>query len=196
MQRITELDTPAGNFEQFGSGFTYAEPLTYEDGEGNEVNYVETNDGPFHVDGNEEVHFATEDEIQEGTNGPVNNFFWVMSDNLDQFVDRDDFVLDAEKLRGLNIALISSEDRLGLAFTGGGMDLNWQMAAAFVRLGYYPPPRLRLANLEYGIGQLGHDEAIRVAEARLYEMQRQRRILDGDIESLSSQMHQVEARVR
>lgn len=47
----------------------------------------------------------------------------------------------AEKIADLPLCIVRFEDdeSYALALTGGGMDLSWEIAEAFMRLGYLPP---------------------------------------------------------
>lgn len=46
----------------------------------------------------------------------------------------------ARAIAHLPLCVVEFEDgRTGLALTGGGMDLSWEICEAFVRLGYWPP---------------------------------------------------------
>ena len=71
---------------------------------------------------------------------------------------------DADKLDGLCITLLRNvrEDACYLALTGGGMDLSWDIATAYVRLGLIPPATLRLPRFS-GMGW--SEERRRVVEA-------------------------------
>lgn len=48
---------------------------------------------------------------------------------------------DVKKLAGLPVCVVhlQKEDEWGLALTGGGMDLSWEICEAYMRLGYLPP---------------------------------------------------------
>lgn len=46
----------------------------------------------------------------------------------------------ARKIAHLPLCVVQFEDeRTGLALTGGGMDLSWEICEAFIALGYWPP---------------------------------------------------------
>jgi hypothetical protein len=45
----------------------------------------------------------------------------------------------AAKLGSGSLCVVEVGGRFGLALTGGGMDLSWEIADAFVRLGLLPP---------------------------------------------------------
>lgn len=70
--------------------------------------------------------------------GPMMNTFWP----LPAVEDAEEM---AEALVGLPVCLVNigvgpeDEDEWGLALTGGGMDLSWELAEAYMRCGYLPP---------------------------------------------------------
>ena len=64
--------------------------------------------------------------------GPAMNYWYPV-----RIDDCDDA---ARKIAHLPLCVVEfSDGRTGLALTGGGMDLSWEICAAFVALGYYPP---------------------------------------------------------
>lgn len=52
---------------------------------------------------------------------------------------RDDMEDAARKIRCLPLCVVEVNGDRGLALTGGGMDLSWEICEAFMRLGYLPP---------------------------------------------------------
>jgi hypothetical protein len=47
---------------------------------------------------------------------------------------------DAQAIINLPLCLVNLETgEYGLALTGGGMDLSWEICEAYIRLGYLPP---------------------------------------------------------
>ncbi len=83
----------------------------------------------------------TEDSASQELDGwyPMMNYYYPLPNAID----------DADKVRetlqGLPLTLVyfneteDSEAIYALALTGGGMDLTWEIAEAYIRLGYYPP---------------------------------------------------------
>lgn len=70
----------------------------------------------------------------DGCEGPMMNYFYpVPTDVLDQS--------DAAKIADLPLCVIVLHDteEVGLALTGGGMDLSWEICEAYMRLGFLPP---------------------------------------------------------
>jgi hypothetical protein len=47
----------------------------------------------------------------------------------------------AGKLVGLSLCVVDVDGTMGLALTGGGMDMTWSIVAAYVALGALPPYR-------------------------------------------------------
>ena len=80
--------------------------------------------------------------------GPMMNTFWPLpafSSGGKTFADPDD---TAKTLARLPVCLVNigvgpeDEDEWGLALTGGGMDLSWELAEAYMLCGYLPPLEL------------------------------------------------------
>lgn len=73
--------------------------------------------------------------------GPMTNYLWP----LDVF----DITAEecAERIVDLPLCIVTDNDGdiVGMALTGGGMDLSWEIAEAYMRLGCYPPAMIRLA---------------------------------------------------
>lgn len=96
------------------------------------------------------------DTEQEGNEGPMMNYWYPLPDPVD-----DD---DLMKLDGLPLTYVvidpSTDPKYGLALTGGGMDLSWEICEAFMALGYLPP--LHFCNLPAmaGRGTSARDKAI------------------------------------
>lgn len=84
-------------------------------------------------------------EYESDSDAPMMNYFYPLSE---YGISED----DAVKLEGLSLCLVrfhesygdhyDSDDSLpeyALALTGGGMDLSWDIAEGYMRLGYMPP---------------------------------------------------------
>lgn len=80
-----------------------------------------------------------EGSAQSGAEGPMMNYFWPVHNrgNLEEM---------AVSIADLPLCVVEFEDsgEIGLALTGGGMDLSWEIAEAYIRLGYRPPVSLDL----------------------------------------------------
>ena len=62
--------------------------------------------------------------------GPMMNYFYPLP-NLDES--------DAAKLVDTCLCVVAVGDETGLALTGGGMDLTWEIAEAYMLIGHLPP---------------------------------------------------------
>ena len=76
-------------------------------------------------------------EIEEHAEGPMMNAFWPCPWAGDGFAV-------AEAIAHLNLVPVEIGSERGLMFTGGGMDFSWEIAEAYVVLGFYPPASLDL----------------------------------------------------
>lgn len=132
---------------------------------------------------NEECEYA--DQQVKTLEGPMMSSYW-------PFDPLTDFEPDeaAKLIVDLPLCIVQiNEDEYGLALTGGGMDLSWEITEAFTRIGMLPPTDLRLPVMadkywnertEYIIGAM--ERAHRGALARLqHEM---------------DELHHVEAQLR
>ena len=63
--------------------------------------------------------------------GPMMNYYYP--------VDIDDMYEAAKAIIDLPLCVVEVDDNTGLALTGGGMDLSWDICDAFIQLGYLPP---------------------------------------------------------
>lgn len=69
--------------------------------------------------------------------GPMMNTFYPLPDRGEYLGTLDDV---AEKLAGLPLCAVEMADgEIGMALTGGGMDLTWEIVAGYMALGYLPP---------------------------------------------------------
>jgi len=100
----------------------------------------------------EEVQvFPTHKKAEEEQEYPMMNYLWRLGDFYDRQVadGRRDPREDGKKLDGLPTVLVHILDMgHGIALTGGGMDLSWEIAESYIRLGYLPPFKVaKLPNL-------------------------------------------------
>lgn len=78
---------------------------------------------------------------QYGAEGPMMNYWYPIEETREygRFAHNTfDPVAAAAKLDG-PLCLVLVDDEYGLALTGGGMDLSWEICDAFVQLGKCPP---------------------------------------------------------
>ena len=73
--------------------------------------------------------------------GPMMNFFYPLPSGAH----------DPAALAYLPVCLVTLNDEPGLALTGGGMDLSWEICEAYMRLGYLPP--VHFADLPHMAGK-------------------------------------------
>jgi len=65
------------------------------------------------------------------TEGPMMNYWYPC--------DIDDTERAAKRIVDLPLCVVIVDGKTGLALTGGGMDLSWEICEAFMRLGFLPP---------------------------------------------------------
>jgi hypothetical protein len=84
-----------------------------------------------------EQHGQEIDPYEDDGGRPVMNYHYPLPDTTLRVGDE---YAAAEAIRDLPLCLVRFGDgSLSLALTGGGMDLSWEIAEAFTRLGYLPP---------------------------------------------------------
>jgi hypothetical protein len=83
----------------------------------------------------EECECHGQDSRDLGEEGPMMNYFYPLPDY------RGNVASDAKKIAGVPLCMVRLEDtdEYGLALTGGGMDLSWEICEAYMLLGFYPP---------------------------------------------------------
>lgn len=103
------------------------------------------------------------------TDGPLMSTFWPLPDGAWDHDPKG----EAMKLAGLPLCLVRLDGTAewGLALTGGGMNLSWEIAEAYIRLGLLPPEHIELPVMaDRGKGHL--DRSIIAAMARAYQVAR------------------------
>lgn len=98
----------------YGETWDFAESERGEDGETILVN-VAGDDGSFE--------------------GPMMSYYYPLEDTLRDMTEAAKCLVDLP----LCVVHFNESDTYGLALTGGGMDLSWEICEAFMRLGYLPP---------------------------------------------------------
>jgi len=106
----------------------------------------------------------------------------------------------ARRIKHLPLVLVQfdgDDDQWGLALTGGGMDMAWEICEAFMRLGLLPPTHFELPAM-CGRGSSSTDRWILRAYRRACRIQRQwlkRRIeRTGDVERFAREENDRHAR--
>ena len=111
----------------------------------------------------EEHHRTVEDVDCDGylcSEGPMMNYYYPLPG----------FKMDVEeaakKIANLPLCIVyfHETEEYALALTGGGMDLSWEICAAFIELGYHPPVHFRLPEFAGG-PNIGVERAKRVIAA-------------------------------
>jgi hypothetical protein len=90
--------------------------------------------------------------------GPMMNYFYP--------VDLDDTEDAARKLADTCLCVVEVNGQTGLALTGGGMDLSWEICAAFIALDFLPP--LHFCDLPGMAGRPRHAKDRRTVAACLH----------------------------
>lgn len=98
--------------------------------------------GEIDLTNEEKTGYYDFDDMQI-SNVPMMNYLYPLY-HMDSF-DAD----DAKKINHLPLCIVyfTESEEYGLALTGGGMDLSWQICEAHIRLGYYPPVHFRLPRM-------------------------------------------------
>jgi hypothetical protein len=94
-----------------------------------------------------------------GSAGPMMNYWYP----VDSITDDDDAVSAAVAIRDLPLCVVRVGNDYGMALTGGGMDLSWDICAAYVATGNLPPAHF--ADLPSFAG--GHGERPEIAAAMI-----------------------------
>lgn len=109
-----------------------------------------------------------------GSQGPMMNYFYPLP-------DFDGSHNSALVLADLPLCLVSlrddgsqGEEQWGLALTGGGMDLSWEICAAYIALGYFPPVHFCDLPQMAGRGQSAKDRRIIAACRKSLQARKQR----------------------
>jgi hypothetical protein len=86
-----------------------------------------------------ELHLGAYDyDAMIDDNQPMMNYFYPLPDESRYGGALDKY--DAQAIINLPLCLVNLETgEYGLALTGGGMDLSWEICEAYIRLGYLPP---------------------------------------------------------
>lgn len=74
------------------------------------------------------------DIIEASAEGPMMNYWYPVD-----VIDESNAAEAAYILRNLPLVVVMVDDQWGIALSGGGMDLTWEIAAAYCALGMLPP---------------------------------------------------------
>lgn len=75
---------------------------------------------------------------QWGSEGPMMNYWYSIEEDADRYSSFDP-IAAAVAVADLPVCIVEVDGAYGLALTGGGMDLSWEICAAFIALGKLPP---------------------------------------------------------
>lgn len=123
----------------------------------------------------EEGDFEMPDELSylgDVVGGPIMNGYWPLGYDLAPLGTSPRFV--AAKLVDMPVCLVQVDGLYGIALTGGGMDLSWELANSAIVAGFMPWLGLEIhqgspdSTWAYGIGQIGKARAARVRAALRY----------------------------
>jgi hypothetical protein len=119
----------------------------------------------------------------EQPEGPMMNYWWPLGHDLRLGDPRN----TAAVIAGLNTCVVEVDGVYGIALTGGGMDLSWDLALSAVLAGYYPWSGLGLrqgspsSTWRYGVGEIGSAGARRVRAAMRHRLKADRRRIEAQM---------------
>jgi len=72
---------------------------------------------------------------------PMINYFYPLPEfeRVMRWKGWDETEVAKELMRTVPLCLVYQDGKYGLALTGGGMDLSWEICEAYIRCGYLPP---------------------------------------------------------
>ena len=138
--------------------------------------YLEAIDVEDEDDARDTFASLTEVEpVMHGAEGPMVNYFYPLMGIENEPVEA------AAKLGHLPLCVVQLADgRTGLALTGGGMDLSWEICEAFIRLGYLPPTHFAMLPGMADRGTSDRDRVIVAACRRSFAVAAERAQRDLD----------------
>lgn len=107
---------------------------------------------------------GSECEGYVNSEGPMMNYRWLVEEGHDLRMSDEEA---AAAIASLPLCIVKMDGDVYLALTGGGMDLSWEIAEAYIRLGYLPPVALDLPRMA-GRGDSRRDRHILAAMNRSY----------------------------
>jgi hypothetical protein len=107
-------------------------------------------------------------------------------------VDIRDCVDAAKEISHLPLCVVEKEDgTTGLALTGGGMDLSWEICDAFISLGFLPP--VHFCRLPYMVGWEHDPRSTRILEACLESAEVAARRAEGKAGQCREMLSKIQA---
>lgn len=100
---------------------------------------------------------------------------------------------DARELENLPVCIVEIDGKQALALTGGGMDLSWEIAEAYIRLGFYPPAHIRLPNMA---DKKADPNTRTTMQAMAYSYAGMRARSEGDCKSLTRLANEIGVKIK
>jgi hypothetical protein len=125
-----------------------------------------------------EEEFEAVFDAESYSQGPMMNYWYPLDTPGDE-------VSDAARIAHLPLALVTIDGNSGLALTGGGMDMSWQICEAFILLGYLPPAVFAELPAMAGWGESTRHKLIIAACKRTFRFQMSQALYS--LERLSTQ---------
>lgn len=129
-----------------------------------ECHAVYVGEGPVECENTDCERFN--EEVGSGDDGPMMNYWYPLP-----FDPSDSAIAE---LANLPLCVVYIDDAPGLALTGGGMDLSWEICEAFMRLGCLPPLHFSALPAICGRGVSKGDKVIAKACERSADMSLER----------------------
>lgn len=127
-----------------------------------------------------EYREATSFPLQERAEGPMMSYVYDLpGPSFQSHYTQKDLRQMATAIASLPLCVVELPEELhgteyGLALTAGGMDLTWEIAEAYIRLGYYPPVEFTQLPDMAGRGDSKDDQLIVDACRKTLEMAKER----------------------
>jgi hypothetical protein len=109
-----------------------------------------------------EYEFDSIFDVDPSTDGPMMSYWYPFDMNPH------DLMSAALLLTNLPLAAVEVHGQKGLALTGGGEDLTWEICEAFIRLGWLPPAHFAMLPGVSGRGESARDKVIIAACKRTF----------------------------
>lgn len=163
---LTVKDGLLAHDEEDGETFDHQPVIELEDDDAERSYYQGVEDGQvvFLVAGSSPTVDFLGHEAYLGE-GPMMNYFYPC-----EVPDPVEAALTLAR-HHLPLCVVETQAGVGLALTGGGMDLSWEICEAYMRLGYVPPSGIELPRMA---GKQANETNLDIVAAmrRSYEAQR------------------------
>lgn len=78
-------------------------------------------------------------EHNESCEGPMMNYYYPLGSYMDRHLDPEEAAVQLHRHGSTTCLVRINGETHGLALTGGGMDLSWEICQSFIALGLLPP---------------------------------------------------------